>query len=304
MISKTSDLLPNKQDFALVVSIPPAIRILNILTFIRQSSHSFEVLSSPYMRYLNATAVLLLLAGCQTIQPEAIQKLEQKIDAQTQTIAKQQSLLASVSAELNALRERSIDLQAKVDLADASQRKTKLSSKPPQALTSVRAKTDDHAGQGQTVSPIAAQAKEALDSSDNNPDRVTVGRLERVELPDLKLSLDARMDTGIHSSSISALDLQNFERDGNEWVRFRVEGHDQRFELPVLKYVKIKQAGVEKEARRPVVQLRLKIGSLEETTSFTLVNRSNLSLPAVIGRAFLQDYALVDVAASYLQSTP
>lgn len=251
-------------------------------------------------RRVARTALVLgtfFVGGCQTIAPEMITQLEAKVAAQADQISVQQSQIEALAAELTLLDEQAKNLHTKIEVTNASRKpKPVISQKAVQQAKQVSTRVE-------TPLQDARQASEALDSSENKPKRVTVGRVEKVSLPDLELTLDAGMDTGINSSSISAINLQSFERDGKEWVRFKVEGFNKNYELPVSKYVKVKQAGIKKDARRPVVQLRVKIGGIEESTNFTLVNRSNLQFAAVIGRAFLQDYALVDVSKTYLQSS-
>lgn len=48
------------------------------------------------------------------------------------------------------------------------------------------------------------------------------GRYEWVLLPELDRTLVRRSDTGAYTSSLSAKDIELFQRDGEEWVRFRL----------------------------------------------------------------------------------
>src|SRR5690606_27235503 len=54
------------------------------------------------------------------------------------------------------------------------------------------------------------------------PNKTVIGRNEWVWLELLQRNLKARIDTGALTSSLNATDSQNFERDGRNWVRFRV----------------------------------------------------------------------------------
>ncbi len=147
------------------------------------------------------------------------------------------------------------------------------------------------------------------------PQKITLGRVEWVWVEKLQSYLKARIDTGAKSSSIHASEIQYFERDGKQWVRFNLFSHKKTrnkaknvesdkatkaFEVPVVRTVKIKQASAESLEKRPVIQLRVRIGSHEEDAEFTLTNRGNMLYPILLGRIFMQDVAIVDVSQVFI----
>ncbi|ROV58444.1 ATP-dependent Zn protease [Vibrio ponticus] len=142
------------------------------------------------------------------------------------------------------------------------------------------------------------------------PDRKTtdgkliLGEKEWVYIPGLEESFRARIDTGATTSSISAVDIKPFERDGKDWVKFKME-HDgvssKEISLPVERWVKIKQSSAEGSQRRAVVHAWIQIGDLKEKTEFTLADRTHLSFPVLLGRSFFRDVAVVDVSRKYVQ---
>lgn len=136
--------------------------------------------------------------------------------------------------------------------------------------------------------------------------KLVVGRNELVWLDLLARTLNARIDTGAGSSSLNAVELQPFERDGKEWIRFRVpdEGHPdggEVYETALLRHVRIRQASAEELERRPVVRLKVRVGKLVEEIEFNLTNRENMLYPVLLGRNFLRDIAVVDVARKFVQ---
>lgn len=143
-------------------------------------------------------------------------------------------------------------------------------------------------------------------------DRIVLGRREWVAFPSLGLALEARVDTGANTSSLSATDITPFERDGEDWVRFRLalgeehayraEGQPGQFERPVERTVTIIQASGEDE--RYVIALPMELGPLTERVEFTLNDRTDLSAPLLLGRRFFMDIALVDVGRKHLHGGP
>src|SRR5690606_19949578 len=129
-----------------------------------------------------------------------------------------------------------------------------------------------------------------------------VGERERVLLNAIDVLLPARINTGITTSQLDARNIQMFERNGEEWVRFTVmdRGTDTPHELERkrLRYV---QAGTgEASVRRPIVELRTTIGKVTQNSEFVLVDRTTQPFPLLIGRNVLRDVMLVDVSRSDL----
>ncbi|MFV0575100.1 MAG: ATP-dependent zinc protease [Vibrio sp.] len=136
---------------------------------------------------------------------------------------------------------------------------------------------------------------------------VTLGSLENVNLDAAESSFVARVDTGATTSSINAVDMQEFERNGKKWVKFHISDEtapEDRvwIEAPIVRHVKIRQSTNEELERRPVVDLWIKIGQLHEKAQFTLADRSQMDYPILLGREFIQDVAFVDVSREFVES--
>ncbi|SFU28696.1 RimK/LysX family protein [Halomonas korlensis] len=142
--------------------------------------------------------------------------------------------------------------------------------------------------------------------------KVLVGRSEWVGLPDVGTYLKARVDSGANTSSLSATEITPFERDGEDWVRFKLGVNeedvvvedvvDEWIEEPVVRRVRIIQAAGEES--RPVISLIMTLGSIREPVEFTLKDRSHLSYPVLLGRRFLLDISVIDVAQTYIHERP
>jgi len=135
-----------------------------------------------------------------------------------------------------------------------------------------------------------------------------LGAVERVTLDSIGQDFDARVDTGATTSSLNAVDIEEFERNGKNWVKFHLadssqDASEQKWiQAPVVRYVKIRQSTNDETERRAVIELWVKVGKIHEKAQFTLADRSQMSHPVLLGREFIKDIALVDVSKKYVQT--
>jgi len=52
------------------------------------------------------------------------------------------------------------------------------------------------------------------------------------------------------------------------------------------------------------VRLSMRVGDLNEKVLFTLTDRSKMEYPVMLGRSFIKDIAVVDVARTHMQPKP
>lgn len=135
--------------------------------------------------------------------------------------------------------------------------------------------------------------------------KVIVGELEWVYFSVVDEHFRARVDSGATTSSLSAKHIVEFERDGENWVRFQLlhqvtdlEGRE--IEAKIERTVRIRQSSSDKTERRHVVQLSVHLGKLHQMAEFTLADRSDMDYPILLGREFLQDITLIDVGQTYV----
>ncbi|MGH8565786.1 MAG: ATP-dependent zinc protease family protein [Gammaproteobacteria bacterium] len=125
-----------------------------------------------------------------------------------------------------------------------------------------------------------------------------VGWVERVQIYPGEMILEAKLDTGAEHSSIDARDIEEFERKGEPWVRFRIvnrDGQSLALERPRLREAKIKRR-FGKRQRRPVVKLGVCLGDVYEEVQVNLVNRNGFMYAMLIGRTFMHKKLLLDPA--------
>ncbi|MGC9385493.1 MAG: ATP-dependent zinc protease [Hydrogenovibrio sp.] len=127
---------------------------------------------------------------------------------------------------------------------------------------------------------------------------LTVGWVERVQLEPYELMVLAKMDTGADHSSLHAVGIQPFLKNGQAWMRFQTV-QSVWLDAPFLRMaqIKTKNGGVQ---FRPVVALPVCLGNRQQTLEVNLVNRSHLNYPMLIGRSAMRDPFRVDPNQRFL----
>lgn len=144
----------------------------------------------------------------------------------------------------------------------------------------------------------------APDYERHTPDgKMIFGASEFVFIREVNATIAARIDSGAAYSSISAQDVERFERDGTKMVRFVLPTNDQIIlvEAPFVKNIRVRQALSDEAEGRPVIRLNLKVGEFSGDCEFTITDRSHMNYPLLLGRNLLTDIAVVDVAREYIQ---
>lgn len=145
---------------------------------------------------------------------------------------------------------------------------------------------------------LEAMANTALDG------KTILGQEEWLWFEDLQDSYKTRVDTGAATSSLNATEIVNFERDGEDWVKFNLAHMDNtklELESKVVRISKIRQSSSTTEVKRYVISLPVQLGNIRTKTEFTLADRNHMSFPVLLGRTFIKDIAIVDVAQKYTQ---
>ncbi len=121
-----------------------------------------------------------------------------------------------------------------------------------------------------------------------------IGYLEDAVILPSGLEIKAKMDTGADSTSIHAVDIERYRKDGRDWVSFVVDTGDRRmrFRRAVERVINIRRAGTSL-IERPVVRMRLCIAGYEKLAEVNLADRSEMSAELLVGRRYMETGGLV-----------
>ncbi|WP_243225553.1 ATP-dependent zinc protease [Microbacterium sp. CIAB417] len=132
------------------------------------------------------------------------------------------------------------------------------------------------------------------------------GWREWVSLPDAGVDwIKAKIDTGARTSSLHAFDIEEFEREGEQWVRFRVKPWQESqkdttvVECPVHDRRRVRSSSGH-EQERLVVCLAIRLVDRLVVSEVTLSNRDEMGFRMLIGREALRQGFAVDPARSFL----
>jgi hypothetical protein len=133
-------------------------------------------------------------------------------------------------------------------------------------------------------------------------EKVLIGRVEWVELPDAKIKLKARIDTGAKTTSVHAVNIREEEQRGELFVRFQTVDAEGKL-LELVRKVDTTQKVLNpggSVTKRYVVKEKLKLGSIEREVLVNLNDRTRMEYKVLIGRNLLLGRFIVDVARSHV----
>ena len=137
-----------------------------------------------------------------------------------------------------------------------------------------------------------------------------IGWREWVGLPDLGIRrIKVKVDTGARSSSLHASSLEDIERDGEKWVRFRIHPQQRKkestvpAEARVLDYRSVRSSSG-KASLRPVIITNVCLLGISWPVELTLANRDEMGFRMLLGREAFRGRFVVDAGSSYYGGKP
>jgi hypothetical protein len=137
-----------------------------------------------------------------------------------------------------------------------------------------------------------------------------IGWREWMELPDLGIRrIKAKVDTGARSSSLHAYALETFERDGLQYVRFKVHPMQRKTDTVIEAQAKILEhrsvrSSSGKASMRPVIMTTVSLLGRKWSVELTLANRDEMGFRMLLGREAFRNRFLVDAGSSYYGGRP
>ena len=258
------------------------------------------------LKFISTAAISITLTGCLFLQSDRPQPItteqhQQQLDAaladSEKRLTRQLREQCGNLSDLNRSQLVAIT-QLQSDLRDSNEKLTDIRTmqeNPPEPIV---------------LMPGDLETKSCPEVQPANVDgKMILGRTEWIWIESVNRVFRTRVDSGATTSSLSARDIVEFERDGENWVRFNMvpdDDSDDSYEVEAkrVRVAKIRQASSDELDRRPVVSMTVRIGNFTEQAEFTLTDRTQMTYPILLGREFLRDVALIDVAKSYHQPKP
>ncbi|WP_430459743.1 ATP-dependent zinc protease family protein [Thalassolituus sp. LLYu03] len=128
-----------------------------------------------------------------------------------------------------------------------------------------------------------------------------LGYIEEIQLPDLGIACNAKVDTGACTSSLHAELIEPFSRHDQLWVRFHVRFSspvadiDQTCEAVVIAQRTIASSNGQR-AKRYIIETLLSAGGQSWPIEVSLSDRGSMKYPMLIGRKAIAGRFVVDVS--------
>ncbi|MET4159329.1 RimK/LysX family protein [Agromyces sp. PvR057] len=132
------------------------------------------------------------------------------------------------------------------------------------------------------------------------------GWREWASLPEIDVAwIKVKLDTGARSSSLHAFDVEEFERDGEPWVRYGVRPWQNSDDDGVVVESRVHDRRIVRSSsghseERIVVLLDIVLLGREMRAEVTLSNRDEMGFRMLIGREALRNGFLVAAGESFL----
>lgn len=149
------------------------------------------------------------------------------------------------------------------------------------------------------------RGKREMSHPSNMDSKIIIGNQEWCEFPELGIpAIKARVDSGARTSSIHAINIQDFRKGNERWVSFEVHPIQSnrrvvvRCEAPLVDRRVVKSSSGLGETRY-VIQTQLVLGEMSKTIEVTLANRDSMGFRMLLGREAMGVSMLVDPGAEF-----
>lgn len=133
-------------------------------------------------------------------------------------------------------------------------------------------------------------------------EKILIGRIEWIDLPELKVKHKSRIDTGAKTSSMHAVNIEEVEQRGELFVKFQTVDQEGKA-VDLTRKVDTTQRVANTAgfiSKRYVIKEKIKIGNVEREVLINLNDRSKMQYKFLVGRNLLLGRFIVDVARSHV----
>lgn len=179
-------------------------------------------------------------------------------------------------------------------------------AKEVQPATAQEVETTETEKAAESKDPLTEREAEAVEEAQDKKneaveptEKQVLGWKEWIKIGTKADVMRAKLDSGARTSSLHAENIEEFERDGREWVRFSMKdpGEDDAKSIlvkaPVQRVARVKNTDGTIE-RRFVVELGFTVGDRQFREEFNLNDRTGMTCPVLIGRNALRHLGYVD----------
>ncbi len=136
--------------------------------------------------------------------------------------------------------------------------------------------------------------------------KTTLGWREWLALPFLNIpAIKAKIDTGARTSALHVFELEPYQENGTQYVRFGLHPLQHRTDItvygtaPVVDQRIVRDSGGHQE-NRYVIETPVRVGADEWPIELTLTNREDMLFRMLLGRTAMRGHLLVDPARAYI----
>ncbi|PSW28777.1 hypothetical protein C9J19_09885 [Photobacterium phosphoreum] len=174
-----------------------------------------------------------------------------------------------------------INAAAKTQMAAAEKKVSKINKQTPVVTDKITASTA-------SIKLAAVQHEKTTKTKDG---MLILGHHEWALILSGKKHISAYIDPKSSTSRIGVKNLVEFERDGDNWVKFIFQGKEYKY--PVKEWSK-----PDDKIRLPMVLLRTKLGDRNDEVEYQLIDGGN---GVVLGENFMRDVATQNSQRKYIQ---
>lgn len=138
------------------------------------------------------------------------------------------------------------------------------------------------------------------------PRKPVIGWREWLSLPELGISaIKAKVDTGARSSALHAFDVQVFEQDGRNMVRFQLHPFQRDtvrtvYAVSELIGYRTVRSSEGTESMRPVILTTVELLGQQWNVEVTLTRRDNMGFRMLLGRQAVRRRFVIDPGKSFI----